>query len=292
MIRYYLHRYSDITFRQLARHFFGRPVNKNCKDYFNGSNRPCIFFLSAGRVGTKTIAALASLAENIIAFHEPNPKLYGLSNICYNTFDGNKNFELFNEAFLTARRDLFDYTHSFGKGYVETSPQVTFLAPIIHRAIPEAKFVHIIRDPKRFIRSGMRRRWYLDHPMDETRIKPSSNSKLKDEWQSWSSYRKIIWLWQETNLWIDRFMNTLGPEKRLFLHAEEIFEPQFNSIEKLYHFLNSSVPSKKKIKSILSKKINAQTSGDFPKFGDWTNDMYTELIENAGKTAEYFGYRI
>jgi len=49
---------------------------------------------------------------------------------------------------------------------------------------------------------------------------------------------------------------------------------------------------KKKIKAILSKKMNAQTSGDFPKFGDWTKDMHAELKENAGKTAEYFGYRI
>jgi hypothetical protein len=292
MIRYYSHRYSDITFRQLARHFFGRRVNVNCKDDFNGINRPCVFFLSTGRVGTKTIAALASLSEHIIGFHEPKPKLYGLSNICYKTFDEDKNLEIYKEAFLTARRDLFHYTLSFGKGYIETSPQVTFLSPIIHSVIPEAKFVHVIRDPRNFIRSGMRRRWYVDHPMDETRIKPPSNSKLNDEWQNWSPYRKIIWLWQETNLWIDKFINALGHKKRLFLHAEEIFEPQFDSIEKLYHFLNSSMPSKKKIKTILSKKMNAQTSGDFPKFGDWTNDMYTELIENAGKTAEYFGYRI
>jgi len=292
MIRYYLHRYSDITFRQLARHFFGRRVNANCKDYFSGTNRPCVFFLSTGRVGTKTIAALASLSKHIIGFHEPKPKLYGLSNICYKTFEENKNHELLKEAFLTARRDLFQYTHSFGKGYVETSPQVTFLAPIIHSVIPEAKFVHVVRDPRNFIRSGMRRRWYVDHPMDETRIKPPANSKLNDEWQNWSPYRKIIWLWQETNLWIDKFMNTLGHGKRLFLHVEKIFEQQFDSIEKLYHFLNSSVPSKKKIKIIISKKMNTQTSGDFPKFGDWSNDMNIELIESAGKTAEYFGYRI
>ena len=108
MIRYYLQRYSDITLRQLARHFFGRRVSVNCVDYFNGTNRPCVFFLSSGRVGTKTIADLASLSENIIGFHEPKPKLYSLSNICYNTQDENKNLELLKEAFLTARRDLFE----------------------------------------------------------------------------------------------------------------------------------------------------------------------------------------
>jgi hypothetical protein len=78
----------------------------------------------------------------------------------------------------------------------------------------------------------------------------------------------------------------------LFLHAEEIFEPHYASIEKLYQFLNSNMPSKKKIKKILSKKMNAQITGDFPKSGDWTNAMYTELIKNAGKTAAYFGYRL
>lgn len=292
MIRYFLHRYADITLRQLVRHFIGRLARLDGNDDFSSTTRPCVFFLSTGRVGTKTIAALASLSEHVIAFHEPAPKLYGLSNICYQTFDENRNLELFKEAFLTARKDLFNYTLSFNKGYVETSPQVTFLAPIIRSVMPEAKFVHVIRDPRSFIRSGMRRRWYVDHPMDNTRIKPPLSSELCDQWQHWSPFRKIIWLWQESNLWIDKFMSTLRRDQGLFLQAEEIFELTPNSLEKLYRILNTDMPSEKKIKWILSKKFNAQTTGDFPEFSGWTDKMYTELVENTGNTAEYFGYKI
>jgi hypothetical protein len=252
---------------------------------------PCVFTLSTGRAGTRTLASLLSLSTATLSYHEPKPLLYGLSQLSY--LYGNKSCSDFiKEAFLIARKFHLDCTLSSRKGYVETSPQATFIAPIIHNVVPGSKFVHIIRDPKDFIRSGMRRRWYVDHPMDTTRIKPPPGSKLSSEWQFWSPFRKIIWLWQETNLWIDQFINTLGNKNCLFLHAEEIFEAQFESIEKLFSFLNSSMPSKNRIKAILSKKMNAQTSGDFPKFNDWTNDMQAALIENAGKTAEYFGYRI
>lgn len=284
----------DLSFRQLSWLIRRKFMNQHPLIQFTDEH-PCIFTLSTGRAGTRTLAALLSLSNDTHSYHEPKPLLYGLSQLSYlydNKSCSQSCFDFKKEAFLLARKSRLDCALSCRKGYVETSPQVTFIAPIIHSVIPEAKFVHVIRDPRNFVRSGMRRRWYVDHPMDDTRVKPPSNSKLNDEWQNWSPYRKIIWLWQETNLWIDKFIHTLDHEKFLFLHAEEIFEPQFDSIEKLYHFLNSSMPSKKKIRAILSKKMNAQTSGDFLKFGDWTHDMYTELIENAGKTAEYFGYRI
>lgn len=292
MIRYYLHRYSDITFRQLIQRFFNKRLSSNGKSDFNSTNRPCIFILSTGRVGTKTIAALANLSKHIIAFHEPTPMLYGLSNICYKTYDEDRHLELFKEAFLIARRNLFNYTLSFGKGYVETSPQVTFLAPIIRSVIPQAKFIHVIRDPRSFIRSGMRRRWYVDHPMDKTRIMPPSSSELYNKWEHWSPFRKIIWLWEETNLWIDKFMKTLMPEQGLFFHAEEIFEFKAGNIEKLYGFLNNGLPGENKIKGILSKKLNVQTSGTFPKPEEWTEEMQGQLKSIAGPVIKKFGYDI
>ena len=284
----------DLSLRQLSWLIRRRIMNQPPLSQFSDAH-PCVFALSTGRAGTRTLAVLLSSSTDTLSYHEPKPLLYGLSQLSYlynNKSFSQSCFDFKKEAFLLARKSLLDCALSCRKGYVETSPQATFLAPIIHSVIPEAKFVHIIRDPRDFIRSGMRRRWYIEHPMDETRIRPRYDSKLNDEWLNWSPFRKIIWLWQETNLWIDKFINTLEHEKRLFLHAEEIFEPQIHGIEKLYHFLNSNVPSNKKIKSILSKKINAQTSGDFPKFDDWTNDMYIELIKNAGETAKYFGYRI
>lgn len=257
---------------------------------FTGEH-PCVFVLSTGRAGTRTLASLLNLSKGALSYHEPKPLLYGLSQLSY-FYDTEQCFDLKKEAFLLARRSRLEFSLSCRKGYVETSPQITFLAPIILRVIPEAKFIHLIRDPRDFIRSGMRRGWYVNHPMDITRLKPHPDSKTYTEWQHWSPYRKIIWLWQETNLWIEKFVSTLDHENCLFLHAEEIFESQLEAIEKLYCFLNSKIPSKTKIKMILAKKINAQKSGSFPKYSEWHMNMYRELKENLAKTAEHFGYRI
>ena len=68
-------------------------------------------------------------------------------NIYYRYSGGTVNDEIFTEAFLTARRERFRYALMFDKGYIETSPQVTFLAPVIRNVLPQARFIHIVRHP-------------------------------------------------------------------------------------------------------------------------------------------------
>jgi hypothetical protein len=251
---------------------------------------PCVFTLSTGRTGTKTLAALASLSTRSLAFHEPSPKLYGLSSLYYRYNGGVVNDEIFTEAFLTARRMRFRYALSFNKGYVETSPQVTFLAPVIHNALPQSKFIHIVRDPKDFVRSGMRRGWYDNHPMDNTRLKPTSQSEDYKFWQKWGALEKTCWLWKETNVWINRFMQTLPAEQKLFLRSENIFLNKKKEINSFFDFLNTPLPSSKRIKKILSKKLNAQKSGNFQEVADWPDELHAKFYRIAGESAKLFGY--
>ncbi len=290
MYRFYFNRIADITFRQLLQHITGRHLRLDVENGFNALDRPCIFVLSTGRVGTKTLATLAGLSSRIVAFHEPTPKLYGLSAHTYRISWKDIESEFIAEAFLTARRERFRYALSFGKGYVETSPQITFLAPVIRVAVPEARFIHIVRDPKAFVRSGMRRGWYVNHPMDGTRLKPLNQSGDLKFWRQWRPFEKICWLWKETNLWINRFMQSLPAEKKLFLHSEDMFLNKKGDMLKFFDFLNSPKPPDKTIKKILSKKLNAQNSGDFPKASNWTDEMHTRFYRITGESAKQFGY--
>jgi hypothetical protein len=290
MLRYYFNFIADVTLRQLLQHLTGRHLRLNGENEINIDGRRCIFVLSTGRVGTKTLAALAGLSNSIVALHEPTPKLYGLSSLYYRCSKETIIDEIFAEAFLTARRERFRYVLSLGKGYVETSPQVTFLAPAIQIAVPQARFIHIVRDPRAFVRSGMRRGWYSGHPMDSTRLKPLNKSKDYKYWEQWEPVEKICWLWKETNIWINRFMQSLPEAKKIFLHSENIFLNEKKEMKKLFDFLDTAIPHDKKIKKILSKKLNAQKTGYFQEAPNWSDEMYARFYRITGEIAKQFGY--
>jgi hypothetical protein len=290
MFRYYFNIIADINLRQLSHYVVGRRLRPVVRHEFNSINHPCTFVLSTGRVGTKTLAALASLSTRIDAYHEPSPKLYGLSALSYRCHGNAVNDEIFAEAFLTARRERFHYALSFDKRYVETSPQVTFLAPAIRIAIPHARFIHVVRDPKNFVRSGMRRGWYCNNPMDNIRLKPTSQSEDHRSWQQWDAVEKLCWLWKETNVWIDRFMQSLPEGRKLFFRSEKIFLQEKEEINKFFDFLNVQKPRNKSIKKILSRRLNAQKTGYFQEISNWSDELNAKFNRIAGKSAKEFGY--
>jgi hypothetical protein len=156
--------------------------------------------------------------------------------------------------------------------------------------MPQARFIHVVRDPKDFVRSGMRRGWYINHPMDNTRLTPTSQSEDYKFWQQWGALEKTCWLWKETNVWINRFMQTLPAEQKLFLRSENIFLNKKKEINSFFAFLNTPLPSSKRIKKILSKKLNAQKSGNFQEVADWSDELHAKFYRIAGESAKLFGY--
>ena len=252
----------------------------------------CLFVLSTGRVGTETLAALIGLARNVFTYHEPRPLLYGLSKLSYEYSDNADVSKVLQEAFFVARQELMKRSLNCNMGYVESSPQVTFLAPCIKKVVPNVRFIHLVRDPRDVVRSGMRRNWYEGHGADKTRIIPHPDSSAGREWESYSAFKKNLWLWNETNSWILRFTSGMPAERILLLHSEEVFEASEETLKKLFTFVGSSLPPDRKIAHVLGKKLNQQKTGTFPESEVWSNEMRRDLFNIAGQTAQSLGYRL
>src|SRR5262245_11018067 len=91
-------------------------------------DRPLFWCLSTGRVGSQTLAALGALATGVRSVHEPTPLLYGLSRIAYEAGDS----ALENAALVEAvRASRIDSLKQLTCHYIETSPQTTFLGPVL-----------------------------------------------------------------------------------------------------------------------------------------------------------------
>lgn len=228
------------------------------------SNTPCLFVLSTGRVGTQTLSDLFKIAPNIFVHHEPKPNLYRLSSLAYKHSENwQQDRDVWQEAFITARTDLLNYSLYCHRGYVETSPQTTFLAPIILQAIPNVQFIHVVRDPRYVVRSGMRRKWYEGHPGDRTRIVPHPESEAGQKWETYTSFQKNIWLWTETNRWIMGFLSTIPKDQQLTIHSEDIFGAEPEIIEKIFTFIGAPIPTQQKVLGVLKKKAERSKKWEF-----------------------------
>jgi hypothetical protein len=249
---------------------------------------PCVFVLSTGRVGTMTLARLLSLASNMYVLHEPNPSLYSLSKANYEHDFGNSGFA--ESIFWTVREQLIKSALNVGCGYVETSPQCTFLASAIFRALPSVKFIHLVRHPTDIVISGMKRNWFGGHPADKTRISPRKGSKYYEIWNGLSQFEKNAWLWTETNQWILDFLKSIPSDQYMTVHSEGLYEYDQNLIEDLFSFFGTDAPNERRVRKVLSKKHNKQTYGDFPPFLAWSPDMINQLKEISGDLPKNLGY--
>ena len=252
---------------------------------------PCVFVLSTGRTGTETIAALFTLAKNVISLHEPSPSLYEMSRLAYEYSGDAAALKLLSVSFQSLRGELLNTSLSYGLGYVESSPQVTFLAPAILERYPMARFIHLVRDPRDVVRSGMRRKWYDGHPSDGSRIVPVHNPRDVQKWNEYSPFQKNLWLWTETNRWILEFTSRLPRGTVLRVRSEDVFCGNEEAMRELFHFIGSSLPPKQKISRLLNKKLNAQTSGQFPASKLWSDEQKKDLLRIAGDTALDLGYQ-
>lgn len=251
-----------------------------------GSGR-FVWCLSTGRAGTKTLAALGGVQNRVNAQHEPEPLLYGLGRLAYAQQEHEESRKILREALATCRSTI---RVPPGGVYLETSPQVTFLAHQFREMFPGSRFIHIIRHPGSVIRSGMRRGWYAGHNYDRWRITPRTGTGASDSWERWSTLEKNAWLWAETNRWISSFLDTLPPQERVVIRSEDLFRGDEEAVRKFYGQLDVAVPPGQELEKVLGKMLNRQESGDFPEWQDWSEEQLAEVGPHIEELMARYSY--
>jgi hypothetical protein len=201
----------------------------------HSESQPC-FVLSTGRSGTHFLTELLSKTPHTEVHHEPQPELVYFSKKAFEKtvpneellgyFEGAR-YEMIRDCFLTQKQ------------YIETNNRITFFAYQIAELYPQARFLHLVRNPLSFIKSGINRRWYTNtHFHDEGRIV----MKNSEDWKNMTQAQQIAWLWNETNLFIDSFKEKY-PNKVITIKAEELFSNEMKYQEILTHFFEKPVSS-------------------------------------------------
>lgn len=256
------------------------------------------FCLSTGRCGTKTLAYLLKTATNARVYHHPRPYLVEETLAAYQ--DEIDQSQVFWQARGNAIRDAWKDGLVFG----ETDHNMTAFAEAIDEEVEEAKYIVLVRNPWDFVRSGMRRQYYKDHPWDVGRLRPSPGHPDYDAWHRMTRFEKVCWLWKETYRRIGAFVEELPADKYRIVQFESLINDKQKTAE-LFDFLRLRGFDDQAVQAILGRKLNRQKQGTYERPIEWAkekhnalwalcqpvieklslttyNDMYTSYLEDGG----------
>lgn len=248
------------------------------------SQHRAFFVLSTGRSGTQTLAHLMEMAQNALVWHHPEP------NMIMETLYAYQHLIPAGETFWRGRSHILANAWEQGKIHGETDHNMTPFASDIAKDIPNSKFLVLVRDPREFIRSGMRRGYYIaGGPWDEGRLKPLPQQEKQLNWKKMHPFEKVCWLWAETYRHINRAIETIGEERVMIVRFEELIKGP-KVAEDIFKFLELTGFQAEQAQKILSQKLNAQRGGDFPHPRDWEQRLHDVAWHYCGDIAEAYGY--
>ena len=254
-----------------------------------------VFFLSTGRCGTKWFSTLFEKNPELMVLHEPIPnmavqgkKVYEILRNTNFTLQSSMN-QLITELFWTGREQFIRYSCKSEKRLIETNNSISFFAPVIADIIPHAKFVHLYRHPGEYVRSAVRREHYsLGNSENIKRLEPIEGDSHFRIWGMMSQLQKSAWLWNETNEFIEKFKNEVDKKRIYTFNFNKL---GFGEVQDLLTFLEITMPDNL-IKSHLGRKENVQSTGEFPKYAQWTDGQKKQLIAICGTLADKYGYNL
>lgn len=268
--------------RQRRRH--GLPIIPEPQEVLN---HPYLFVLSTGRCGTKLLTEIFSRSPDLWVEHSPKPELEYVSSIVHREEYSLNALQL---AVLAARFDLF-FMRSYcsGKIYTETNNRITLFAPALAKLLPNARFIHLVRDPAAFVRSGMRRGYYDAGVVQHQRL---DGSRLP-YWGSFTRLEKIAWEWNEINTRIEDFKANVDESRTLTIKSESLYRDTAITA-KLFDFIGIDSPFQgergaRALCKMISRPVNAQKAGNFPEFTEWSPPDKAAL-KRVAKLAKKYDY--
>jgi hypothetical protein len=244
------------------------------------------FVLSTGRCGTLWLTKLLRLSKYTYVNHSDYPDLVRHSRLAYEKYDQNP--EAFQEIIRATRDDFLIRAYEYNQSYIETNNRITFFAYAIKRVYPKAKFIHLIRHPGDFVRSGLNRGWYR-----ETQRHDLGRIKMEDPevWNELSRTEKIGWLWNETNAYIVDFLSSIPQTDFVQVRSEDMFSDQ-QSVLRICRFIGARDLSTPIIDRMQPIVINAQQRSEVKEpYSNWPEDQKDQLRRYA-TMAELYDYKL
>ncbi len=260
---------------------------------FSGKFDKVVIVLSTGRTGTMALAQyFQDCYGDVTALHEPRPsrRLRLVSNryLC-----GQINREKLIEAFARRRRKLFARIDT--PVYIEANNFLHGFLDAFDELFDSPRIVHVVRDPRTFIRSWINfgvfrgRKGLAVRYMPYWLLKPELLDRgASRRWKDMSPYEKLAWYWTAINSELNRGESLFG-ERYLRLRFEDLFAGAGESLCDLAEWI--ALPRQSGLaERSRTDRVNASRRDGCPDWDRWSEQERQDVLDHCRELMDYYGY--
>lgn len=260
------------------------PISKrNSKNFIEGKKR-VIYIVSTGRTGTKFFADYFNKFSDVKAVHEPSPSRI-LRMWTNARLEKRATASRMLKIFISKRRVLLNRVSE--PIYIESNPFVVGFTDILPQAIDTPEIIHIVRDPRTYIKSA------LNHGNTHG-VKKIMNSYLPYWYPNISKITHarhqltekdvVAHYWTIINQFLEEAKKSIPTQNYHLFKYEDIFKNE-NSIKKISKIVGSKDKKNHKIKAVNKSKDRVITD-----WSDWSKEDCRSINKICGKLMKYYGY--
>lgn len=242
------------------------------------------------------LARVLALHPEIGAFHEPRPLL---NTEAYRRWSERKDSDYAHERLAQKRDDLIEQVGANGLQFVESSHFLSHLIPELRERY-NARFVHLFRDGRDFVRSGLERGWYRNGKLGLVRTivrrrtglavgNSFVDHRLDPPSKYDSRFERIAWLWAEINGQILDYLKAVPEENQTKVRLETFGA---EAIRELLAFLGHPAEDRLVLEmaEVGAKKPNRTEDREVPPPGDWGEERLRRFHAIAGEMMNRLEY--
>lgn len=246
------------------------------------------FILSTGRTGTKFLAEYFSTNfDNVLALHEPKPS-YLLRIYSNAHLSGHVSQQaMITLLRLMRRKRLHELSSDL---YIEANPFITGFLDVLPRVWPDPTIIHIVRDPRTYVRSANNHGSYSGTKWLVAQIIPYwflNIRKLLGIDAKLSPVGIFAGSWVLVNRWLYRTGSTLSNYH--LIRFEDIFDDSFSGLRRLCRILGLKYPETA-VRVPPTRKINPGRLRRLGPWREWPDAQCHELHRICSPLMQEYGY--
>jgi len=255
------------------------------------------FIVSSGRSGTAMLHKVLSSAGDIEMHHEY--MVHIVQPLAVRRYQGLVDWDAATRTLREIHAAAIRYTNAAHWG--DSSNKLSWLIPELAALLPEAKFVHLVRDGRKVTGSYFRKLYaecyddrstaVLQAHLDDPANNPAPPPEKKYWWpipkypefRSFDQFERIAWHWAEINRVIAASLAALPEERKHFARLEDLYVSP-SGVKGLFRFLN--LPYRDEHFAMFARPHNVNR----PEDEVLTEAQAKRFEEIAGREMRAFGY--
>jgi len=228
------------------------PIIKGDADFSDLTSSDIIFLVTPGRSGTKSLIDYVRRNGSLCAVHAPKPCLATLGSLFWKDKVDRTAVQW---SYFTARERYLYESYRRGIAFLDGDCKNLPLLPVLSEIYPSSKFVHVVRNPLAFVKSGLNRGYFVDKdPVFWGHLYFEKENRYAKNFDD--QVKMIAEFWEISNKIASNLHEKLGAKRFVTLKSEDMFrnsgeiENAFNKIGfKLSEFpINKALPRLNKSK--------------------------------------------